>query len=1095
MISVACTEKGKPFREHAPAQPQGQTPENPLVTPQAQTFSSRTQEWEAKFSASRANRILNVVIPVAKEVLSPARVRNPKSMLERAIADELIALNRMVLQLTNDEKRSPEYRELVALYGAVIMLDCSEFASSCTGNRYLRLATNSEAVLKEFIKQNQASNRVRVLLIALEIKSRGVWDGELIQMLVALPVQGNLTNQEKADLASAETLISTAITQANARITNRDDARKFLDATKVWTLIGDGKIKLSETARLALFSLVAKAGYMRQNGQTHPDLQRWMDNLKTHPESVAAKQAKLRAQRLFSPEAIGANGIGTYNEVIFAIDALYTQTITNAGAVELIRGLNVGNAEFLTAIENYARLQFLASLYDSAILAKTIFTAPVATEQLLRHVIDESAQVAAVWTAFSSRASLLRNLALSASQGLSEEERRKINGLFDSIPRSIKQASAYPHIMVLFYMLSKKRFEVYIPRLNRTMDTSMLTQALWEAKLSPFLAYSEDWSSLNYYELQHAFDMAVRTNLFESVNVDADDLIADTLRRVSQASSEFIAKTIEPVRLRRQETQYFRDFKEVCKELAGGTPYPRRMYFGDLRNSGYFGFLKSLVQTSMKSFNTDTSATSGVSKSVAGLDYMNNEFNESLESARLDLGTVERLGEAMIKSYQTFLTKHKKVSRALALSKTKKARAALLEVRKKKAGTLKEALEFHREFGYCYIKFHLQESRKTESILGYETQYLRYIHRQIKRLRTPGITAAEKEQIQASIRFTGMPDNFQGYDAILENGYRYNALDLWIRSANYHMHGLRTDKNLLPALSPHLDLSFGNKMDLDTKIVRESKTAFIPFVESEDDFAASGIRAIFQNGNNFLYFERSYSYIREYFQILTSLYRSEYNNYGKGEAITAAEIVRDYQDVFKVMELTPLRRETLHQLRRETWQTTNPLMDYNRLFLRVNYDDPERPFGALNGLWGMYDFLFEVMGHEELGYKLSSKENGIPSGNLPQREVMFKSGREYFTSRAELFRGNPILKVNPDMDKIMDENVGRFIKSEVQAVTDFYAEIKKVVEEQKKLPAELRPRVDLTTNLSLSEWYTQSASTDFESRMLHFHQQTDNMFK
>ncbi len=1100
LLSVACTEKGKPFRVHETAKPGGvSTPDNPLVPPSSQTHSTRVQEWEQRFSngAAGATRLRDIVLPIAAEVLSEARVRDPKSLLNRAVADELIALNRMVLNLKADEKKLPEYRRLVGLYSAVLLLDCTEFKDSCTGYQYFRNAANSEGVLKDFVKQNIGGNRVRMLTLALVLKPRGVWDGELVQMMAALPARSDLAEREKSDLKAAESLISAAIGQISARIQTREEARQFLESAQVWRLTGDSLFKLDDAARLALFRMVGKAGYLQNNGgQRHPDLTRWMDRMKTHPDGVFSQQAKLRSQQLFSPEAVGAKGIGVYDEVTFLIDAVYTHSLTSEAATELIQSLNLSNASLLGAVENYVRLQFLASLYDSAIMAKGIFTAPVATESLLTHAINESAQVRAVWDAFMSQSASLRSLTLRAAKNLTEDERRKVNGLFESFPRSIKQASVYPHIMVLFYMMSQKRFEVYIPRLHRTIDSARLAQLLWEARLTPFLPYSDDNSPLQYYDLLHAFDMAVRTNLFESVNIDTDDLIADTIRRVSETPIAFMDKNFAAVQLRRQDQLHFRNFKESCKELLpNGTPYPRSMYFGELRSSTYYGFLKSLGQTSIASFNTDPTANSGVEKKVAGLFYPSNDFNESIESARLDLGTVERMGQMMIKSYESFLLKHKRASPSVIAQKTIKARAALEAVRLKRTSIVSQAREFYREFGYCYLKFAINEARKGESLLAYETEYLRHIHRQIKRLRDAGTPAIEKDQITASVRLSGLPSNFTGYDAIFADGYRYNSVDLWVRIARYHMQGLKVGANVLPALSPHMDYSFGQKLDLDVDVVRNSKGSFIPYVESEDEFAASGIRAIFQAGNHFLHWERNYSTIRDYFNTLVSLYRSEFNMTGEAKAITAKEIIGEFQDVFDFMKLTPLRRAALHQLRRETWDTTLPLLQFNYLFLRVNYDDTDKAFGALTGVWGLYDYLFSLMGNEQLGYHLASRESGLPTVALPQREVLFSAGRNYFTSRSELFRGNPVLPVNPDMDSIMDQNVGRFVRSELRAVNEFYGEIMSTIREQQKLSEAQRPRVDLTTKMSITKWYTEATATDFDSRSLTFHQQTNNMFK
>ncbi len=905
-LALGCVEKGKPVNNHDGAR---RTPEqSPLDPPVTGPPSAEATQATDRFTKAK-DPLVEVVLPLAQQVLSADRIRDPKSLFSRAVQDELNSLNAMILNLKASDFTRTEYHRLARLYTAGLLTDCSEFRDSCTGLRYYKLSPASSQVVKRFASQSR-DNRVRMLLIAIELKNK-LWDSELVELLLSTATE-QLSTDEAKDIAKAQSLLALALIDAANRIQDKAEARRFLDSMKGWGLLNQTTLILDESGRQALFELAAKGDYLHgDNGGIHPGLTALMEILKKNPASVFAKQALLNKQKLFLPAAVGAKAISQYDELYFLLDSVFTLEVQPNSAATMVKSLNRTSAQLREAVENYLRIQFLATLYEGSKMAGEVFTAPIEAEGLLRHALNETGSVRRVWHAFTARAAPLRTFAVLASNGGDPADQAKIRSAFDTLDHSISQIATYPHMMVLFHILSKKRFDLYIPMVGKSINSADLMRWLFEGRLPPLFPYTDDERQLNHFELLHSFDFAVRTSIFETVHIDVDDFISDTMGRLTEKQIKDIDTTMDRVRTRMTETLEMRDLKSICTEFSGEPKRSRQFYFYDVRQSPNYGRMGWKIYESMSSKSTDTEHSSTdpgtIGRESMGLFYADATFNEALEITRLDLGTTFRLGEAMLASYRDYLTKYKLPSLGFmgtqlteeVNKRTAKTRAALSKLRNKRAQTLVFASSLYKELGPCYLQAALADRSIMEQALEYERIYLRHIHQTLVKAHSAGITPQERERLHKSIAMQGLPGGFTGRDRLNDNGFGATQVDLLIRISQYMMHGLKVDGRELPPLAPHLKIQFGERLDVDLPFVRDTENGFVPFVENQEQFVSSAFRLYFRSRGAFLFWKSLISYpvtaSSDLFKNNVSTFRLDYELTGKSTTVDVTSFFRDYE--------------------------------------------------------------------------------------------------------------------------------------------------------------------------------------------------------
>ncbi len=238
---VNCTEKGKPIVQHEldtrKSEPQSATQIDPRDLPKA---------------------VSNDVKVLASKVLSETRVRDLRSYGSREVRDELLALNEQLVKTPNIL--------ILKNYVTLLELECGEIKASCLGLKYFKLAGSSAEVVKtrgqlpEFADQS-----ARLLLFAVELKN-GLTDNALLRLLI---------EKVPPTTETVRSMLDTALLRSNESLSERTTLRNFLDGIGAWELAAGKKWALSVPARTALWSMIGRARYFRdQNGHLSADFKR-----------------------------------------------------------------------------------------------------------------------------------------------------------------------------------------------------------------------------------------------------------------------------------------------------------------------------------------------------------------------------------------------------------------------------------------------------------------------------------------------------------------------------------------------------------------------------------------------------------------------------------------------------------------------------------------------------------------------------------------------------------------------------------------------------------------------------------------------------
>ncbi|MGZ3722378.1 MAG: hypothetical protein ACXVA9_05580, partial [Bdellovibrionales bacterium] len=1086
LFSVACTEKGEPIHEHAPDTRKTAQPEI-IATPESVQPSAEAKSWEMR-ALNAKDPLREVVIPLANKVLDVKLVTDPKSLTSRAVQDELIALNHIILTLSAQDRARPEFLQLMQKYEGVLTMDCGEFRDSCTGLRYLKNSANSAQVVK-LIAQSDRANYFRMLLYALELKNRN-WDSELVKML-ATDADKNISAAELKLRGTLTNMIATAIQQTGDKTTSSAEGRQFLENIHAWSLVSDSLNKLDGATQESLFAMMANSNYLyAPNGTLNPALQTLIEKTEADPTGFIADQRKIRGQNLFNAKAIGANYIEHLDELYFILEAVYTLKMSPQSAALLFSTSKKSLQDLEGAVQNYSRIKFLVALTFSSELAKSIYSANVQGPNLLDHFIRQSTELNMVWNSFINRSSPLKNFAILAARKRekSADAESRLKSLFDSIPKSISLASAYPHTLILFHLLSQQHLELHYQGL--LVDTGDLVRKLYDGTIQPPLKYSADSKKFNSFELTYAFDMALRTSLFKIVKIDPDYFIADTLRRLNGVALDNVDNSLTTIQARFDQTPSYNQLISACSEFKG-KPISRTFYFDEVGTSPLYGHLLTDAFTDVTTFGTTGSPPpGGLPMMKLGIFYFDTKYSEMIENARLDIGTNRRIGQGMLAAYVGLL-KSEGLSDEKIAEKTKLTNKILNEMESRRNRVLETAKKWFDEIGDCYYKVLSKDSEVRYRALNVERAYLRQVYRDIKKLRA-GATDSEKAAILARGRFTGLPSDFKGTDLISDAGYVYSQVDLRIRIAKYMTEGLKTEEGVIPPIAPGLDIDFGNRLDLEVHALIDSTQRFLPFVETEQEFVDSALKAALNGGPHrkdvFLFWLGDQGQIitwTEYLKGLISVYRLEHELKGRNILFTADTILKAHQEILNYARITPDERSIFRSV--GAFQKFPPMNLDHRL---VNAPTDRN----IEDVWGLFDMPIVYIDQEQLGNVFDA--NVAEFGNLvPPRMSMTPAGKTYFKSRSKENRGTSIIPYNHELDRALDQSEIAFVRGEEELTASFHDLTKSYINKIDQEPAAEQPYADINIFRTIkSPLLTDTLIMSYTNKLRIFNITTDYCF-
>jgi hypothetical protein len=1085
LASVACTEKGKPYYPNEGARPSpveqpASVQDNEQIAPDSQAL-----QWKVNFTHSQAP-VRDVLLPLARRVLDLRRVLDPKSLNSRSVMDELIVLNDMILGASQNQRRQPEFATVLKLYQTALTVECGEFRDSCRGFQYLKISGTSWRVVK-LLAQNDDAHRFRLLLFALQLKDR-FWDSELAEMIYTSPAQ-NLSATEASDRERAQHLLQTTLREIQNKTTNPQEARRFLDTVHAWSLSQQDPASAG-----ALLTMMAQAGYLyaADGSSLHPELKTLLARSEQEEDSLIGQQRLLQKQNVFHPELIGATFTAHFDELTFIVDSVFRGRLSPQDGALLYGSSRQTLAQLQTAVENYFRVRFLVALYKSSLEIKKVFNADVQGPELMTYVVNHSSSVTRVWNVFKSSTQPLKTFSQLASHQRDggEATAQKLFDLFGATDRSITVTSTYPHTMALFHLLSQNRFQMYMPSLGRKVDTGDLMTLLFNGHIKPLLPYSEDTEPLTLFQMIYAFDMAVRTNLFELLGIDTDFFMADTLRRISGKTLDAIAAEMETVGNRFKKTADYQRFKEACAEFTTGQLRPRTLYVGELIVSPYYG---NLLHNSLSMLHPGlvgmASGREGDldSQPFSGLMYLDRDYAEAVEQTRLDLGTQLRFGEAMLAAYTNYLH-HTGATNATIAQKTRLTRGILEGFRQKRVDVLARGREWHKDLGGCFWPALVRDAEVQMQVLDMEREYLRQVYRDIVTLRA-GASPDVRNAIQAGHRFKGLPSGFTGFDRISRDGYTYTRIDFILRMADY-----------VKKLAPQVTIDFGQSLNLDSELVYRSSvkdTARTPsvmlyFTESEEEFVNNGIKAIFNTvgaGMGYTeWFMRAKNLVRGVrFSVrsLATLYRLERELNGRVDYFTPQLVLREQEMFYKITALSPKERQLLTSIRMKE--------KFDQVFFKdmVLNTDKEN---SITDLWGLYDYPLTVLQREELGDTLDDKAADEVEAQLTFSMPMTAAGQLYYQTRGNKSRGTSVIPYNSELDRQLDLSVQTFVRGEMSGIAEAQKVILNYAAQVGQRPPQDRPRADVNLYLTIQTPISDTVLPRYTSALHVFNRNTQNCF-
>lgn len=1088
MMATACTEHGQAINEHAPSvktAPPPSTLEDP--GPAGPTRDEAIQKFD-----SSTDPLKEILAPLAARVLDVNTISNTESLIKRQVQDDLINLNSLILRLPNESYARPEFVSLMNQYVEALNSDCGEIRDSCVGLKYFKLAGNSSPVVRLLATLRKAE-APRLLLWAVELKNRQP-DLELLKLIV-IHLPAALNSADTAMKKALTSYLDTALQMARKSIQNPKELRQLLQDIDAWSLARGRGWKLSPGGAQALWYMLARSGLMYgEDGKPDVNFQQLIQEANQDKDSLYNKQLKLKQAKFFHPEAVGATYIENYDDLFYLIDSVYMKRMTSNGASELYQATGRDPEDLVKVMENYVHLQFAYGLYSTTLMAKEIFTAKVPTNQLLLYVLPQSARVKQIWGRVQEPVMTLTTFMQQAlvAKGARPALERQSTSFLESFTRSVTFASVYPHTLLLFHYLSQQNFTLSLLNAGELSSSKIMVLA-FHGFFLPLLKYAENGTQLNNVEILYAFDSAIRSGLFPAVGLNPDLFISDTLMRLTEDHRKVIEFNLDRVAQRIAQNPHVSDMTSTCAGLTSGYFQPRTIEFAELKVSPYFGqFAHDMTRpVNDLSGSTASAANTNVDTKVQGIFYADYEYIEALERARLDLGQQLRAGEIMLKSYTDYMWRYQKLPGAEIGRRTAKTRIQLQRIRELRKRALNETRHWQKTLGTCYYKAAFKEWEFTESIIGLEEEYLRQVHHDMVELRMDNLTFARRTEIMNSYRLHGLPGGFSGLDRIDGTGYGLNQADFLVRVSRY-----------VPKLAPHLSINMGSKLTNDNPLIRSGEFAFLPFVDSEEEFVVSGLRALFrpegqisryQFANWFsLLGKRSFPW-PYYIRTLESTYRMETELSPTERSVTAEDILHAHEDVLKVISYSPRTREIMTKLkmaeRIEIAGFSGKLIEYPYI------QGLGRP--VLQAVWGLYDMPVLFMNREKLGNEVENEKVDVPIKTLlrPYRFGYLELGRTYYKARAPESRGTLMVSDNPVLDHYMDRVVGEFVGNELKSIQDFQSETQAYLKTVAALPAEQKPRADITMTLQIVDPLLRNSLVEsFNSDTKLFHRDTQNCF-
>jgi hypothetical protein len=323
-------------------------------------------------------------------------------------------------------------------------------------------------------------------------------------------------------------------------------------------------------------------------------------------------------------------------------------------------------------------------------------------------------------------------------------------------------------------------------------------------------------------------------------------------------------------------------------------------------------------------------------------------------------------------------------------------------------------------------------------------------------------------------------------------------VDMYIRFGMFMKEGLRTEREYIPPVAPHITYDLGLKLDQDIPFMREGRIQPLYFNADESTFVANALRTMI-NTNQISWFvptmrSTAIENWRELLETAITLYRLDRMVNGERARMTAQDIIDLQQSAADQFKRSPEKREFFKMVGIE-YELKYTASGVDGLFFALARTGETL---AIDHSVGIFDIPGRLMNLDVLGYDYDvpfwSVEPGRRVEIIP-RTGYFKSARDYYNARSVTSRSASILPYNRNLDQTMDKMMREWIGGELNSVRNYHEATIAYLNQVVKRPVEDRPRIDFNGAISItSPLLSDSVVNDFTKRVSDFNAVTGNCF-
>ncbi len=963
-------------------------------------------------------------------LFSPELIHNPILFYNESLDSILWQINQIVLNSNSDS--------LIGRHLSNILLDCrlSNPDSCKVFHRFARINNTHDLFLQQ-LQANTTSHKIEDLLILA--------DASLVSRS-ALPL----------------------IQQISARVGTLQQDARLEDLVKNYLAIYDEQIPSLQKKQLFRYIHRLDGSYL--NLLTRQELTQQINEL--HQQLPLSIFQKERAIRPALKQALGLTYMAQ-DSVITLLDLVANQQLDLADAQEVI--LKLGPEAALTEkVKFFMRWTFAYQLQNTNSLAKHIVQKMnVGSNDLFDRFQTDADEIRKVWGNFKYQQQLF--ITSLVRSNLSPATKTSLRDLTTGLDQTIKMYSEYPHMFYIATYLAQQDFSrtVFIgPNQIQMSSNSIFNEIVNPIRTKySWFKYTEDFFPLNDLLIRNTISYMIKSSFFPSMGINTD---------------VFLGYLIKNLNTRYAETQH-RKIVTMNNFIATNNTYPRLRELCDQPNPVLkvdfellrLGFIRSsfLEKTFTDSIEVMVEEYKGGSTGYMPFDRQT--IPDFYEYAKTDLSYYQRILELINSNLKSLGQNSTVLTESL------------------------QDIEFKREYannsfsewnsiGACQLKLVKEERNIVSFVVEKEKEYIRQVHRDVRRLRAARSDAEAKRIFDrykgiASFKLADLvPLNVQGLDIISIDGYFATQFNFNARVAHYlksYQGAVRPQVMLPPEVKKSRLYSYRDGIG-ETQTI---KPQFIFFKDNVDEFIQQFYHAYY-TGISFT----SWVSVGGIANALSPYFKGQMAILASGN-ITIPEYFDVYKKIVEYFQIKPPEKELLTYLNDRAFVDPSVLND---LFLRMNMQA-----GVYVEKYGLFDVTLTYLMQDILGYDYYAIER--PAG----QDTLMEAGELTSLENRTPHRRGPMAEAQIMHDTLRDPVLARVLFGIDQSIINSeYLTLKKAISDKQSfvdgfimaaIEADLAEvRIDIFVDDSIiGPLFSPYILNRYRAKQTEFHQKTNECFR